>query len=154
MSHFRQGFIGRAVQLQEAAILQPVIFLLPEQATVQALQLLRGKLSGVQVQTEQTVGDGTPHRGSGGPDLLVPQALGDVYLSIAVKGIQHIREKVIHGLLFLHDKYAIAVLLKVPPQRILGSLLLPHIALHRQIPGGREAVRYFLLSIAELQLCL
>ncbi len=45
-------------------------------------------------------------------------------------------------------------LLKVPPQGILGGLLLPHIALHRQIPGGREAVRYFLLSIAELQLCL
>ena len=37
MGHLRQGFVGWAVQLQETAILQPVIFLPPEQTPVQAL---------------------------------------------------------------------------------------------------------------------
>lgn len=112
MGHLRQGLIGRTVQLQESTVSQPVISLLPQQTAVQVFQLLRRELPGVQVQAQEAVRNGNAHCSFGRPDLLVPQALGDIDLSIGMEGIQYIGEEMIGRLLPLQEEHMVVVLLE------------------------------------------
>ena len=73
MCHFRHFFVGAALQGQEPAILQTVILSSLQQALVQIFQLLRGKISRVQIQNQHPVGYGYAHSGSGLGDLLPAQ---------------------------------------------------------------------------------